>query len=73
MPTVGFEPTITASEPPKTQALDRAATGSTTQFKSHPSDRTCQTLHDYSQILQLSTMKQVMAAWVFSRTFKVCY
>ena len=27
MPTVGFEPTISAGERPKTYALDRAATG----------------------------------------------
>ena len=27
MPPVGFEPTISASEPPQTYALDRAATG----------------------------------------------
>jgi hypothetical protein len=27
MPTAGFEPTIPASEPPQTYALDRAATG----------------------------------------------
>ena len=27
MPPVGFEPTITAGEQPKTYALDRAATG----------------------------------------------
>ena len=27
MPRVGFEPTITAGERPKTYALDRAATG----------------------------------------------
>jgi len=27
MPTVGFEPTISAGEQPQTNALDRAATG----------------------------------------------
>ena len=27
MPLVGFEPTISAGEPPQTYALDRAATG----------------------------------------------
>jgi len=62
MPTAGLEPTITASEPPNTYALDRVATGSTTQFKSQPSDRIRQTLQHYSQILQLSTMEQVTAA-----------
>jgi len=33
MPPVGFEPTISAGEQPKTYALDRAATGSGTLGK----------------------------------------
>ena len=32
MPRVGFEPTISAGERPKTYALDRAATGTGTKF-----------------------------------------
>jgi len=31
MPSVGFEPTISAGERPKTYALDRAATGTGTE------------------------------------------
>ena len=32
MPTVGFEPTISAGERPKTYALDRAATGTGSSY-----------------------------------------
>ena len=32
MPPVGFEPTVSAVERPKTYALDRAATGTGTYF-----------------------------------------
>ena len=32
MPPVGFEPTISAGERPKTYALDRAATGTGTEW-----------------------------------------
>ena len=33
MPPVGFEPTISAGERPKTYALDRAATGTGVQYR----------------------------------------
>jgi len=33
MPTVGFEPTISANERPQTYALDRAATGTGDTYK----------------------------------------
>ena len=36
MPSVGFEPTISASERPQTYALDRAATGILVQNKNMP-------------------------------------
>ena len=36
MPRVGFEPTISAGERPKTYALDRAATGTGALYVYHP-------------------------------------
>ena len=38
MPPVGFEPTIWAGERPQTYALDRAATGTGTQYNTSHND-----------------------------------
>ena len=52
MPRVGFEPTISAGEPPKTYALDRAATGTGTiarlcaLFKAHSGERVWKATRD---------------------------
>ena len=53
MPPVGFEPTISAGERPKTYALDRAATGT----------------GDYLQIVVLNLASVTMIVlWIFGVT-----